>query len=82
MFGGQMHGYWGIGWLIGLLLFVAFVVGLVIFMIWVVRQTQKGSSVSQSSQQTSSAENILKERYARGEITRGEYLSMLEDIAG
>lgn len=82
MFGGQMHGYWGAGWLIGFVLLVIFLVGFVFFVVWVVRQIQKNTSEAQYSQPASTPKNILKERYAMGEISRDEYLSMLEDLKG
>ena len=77
-----MHGYGCAAWLIGSVLFVFFVVGVVLFIVWAVRQNQRDTYGSRFSQQSSSAENILKERYARGEISRDEYLSMLDDMKG
>lgn len=82
MFGGYMHGVGIAGWLVGLLgilLFIALIVGFIILIVWAVRQGQR-SQFRDKPQERSTPESILKERYARGEITRDEYLAMLDDI--
>ena len=81
-----MHGYgfgfagWGI-MLAGAFLVLLVVIGLIFLVIWAVRQG-KGPGRSESSQRSQSAEDILKARFARGEISREQYLSMLEDLNG
>lgn len=82
MFGGYMHGGGLAGWLVGLLgllLFVALIVGVIILIVWAVRQGQRSQSTGKSPEQPT-PESILKARYARGEITRDEYLSILDDL--
>lgn len=65
-----MHGFygmsWGMGfsWLIGL--------ALLIILIWVVVKVANSGSIS-SSQQSKSALEILKKRYAKGEISKQEF---------
>lgn len=75
----MMHGWGtGIGWgfgggLISLVLLIGLVVGAVYFARWI------GQSHSRSPRDLS-AEDALRERYARGEISREEYLRIKEDI--
>jgi putative membrane protein len=61
-FGG--HG-WGMGWwwIIGIIVIVAIV--------WVVVATMRSSSINQTS--SKSPLDVLKERYARGEIGKEEF---------
>ena len=81
-----MHGYgfgfagWGI-MLAGAILVLLVLIGLIFLVIWAVRQG-KGPGRNESGHRLQSAEDILKARYARGEITREQYLSMLEDLNG
>lgn len=81
-----MHGYgfgytgWGL-MAIGSVLFLLVLVGLILLVVWAVRQGKRSDRVD-NNQRTDSAEEILKARYARGEITREEYRSMLEDLKG
>lgn len=81
-----MHGYgfgfagWGI-MLAGAFLVLLVLIGLIFLVIWAVRQG-KGSGRNESGHRLQSVEDILKARYARGEITREQYLSMQEDLNG
>jgi len=67
MFGGALI-------LIGLLIAVAYALG------WRPNDLRLGGR--EPGEGTRSALDILKERYARGEITREEYQEMGRDIAG
>jgi putative membrane protein len=80
-----MHLNYGLGigvWIVGiifLILVIAFIVALIWFIVWLARRgryerREHMTSVSQSP------EEILKARYARGEITREQYQQMLEDL--
>ena len=62
------------------ILLLAFVVGFIVFIVWVVRQISRSSGSSATQAPRGNAEQILQERYARGEITREQYLQMLEDL--
>ncbi|MEJ2485412.1 MAG: SHOCT domain-containing protein [Anaerolineales bacterium] len=73
MFG---FGGWGV-LLFGFGFFALLLIGLIIFVVWAVRQG-KANQAQDGSQST--PEQILKVRYARGEITRKEYQSMMADI--
>jgi putative membrane protein len=79
--GRWMTGDWGMGWfgMIGMLLFWVFVIAGIVFLIrWLVQSagTRSNSGGSADSQ----AIEILKERYAKGEITRDEFESMRSDL--
>lgn len=84
-FGG--FGLWG--GLIGLLFNLAILVGIVLLVIWAVqRLNRSANSVAPTispngsgTGQSGSAHEILKVRYARGELTRDEYQTMLNDVS-
>lgn len=68
----------GIGWgfgggLISLVLLIGLVVGAVYFARWFGQRHSR-------SRRDLSAEDALRERYAKGEISREEYLRIKEDI--
>ncbi len=65
----HMHGYW-FAWWFGIIF-------LVLIVLFVVRQTRTDTKTNRSS-----ALDILDERYARGEISRDEYLERKKDITG
>lgn len=63
----------GLGWLGMALWWIIVVVGIVIFVRWLGRQAQRG-------EEGKSALDILKERYARGEIAKKEFEEKKRDI--
>ena len=79
--GPWMMGNWGMGWF-GFMFMIIFwgliIVGLVLLIRWLIQNTRgkTHSGVSTGSK----AMDILKERYARGEISRNEFESMKKDI--
>lgn len=81
----MMGGYRGMGFLgafLGLVLFLAILVGLVLLVIWAVRRLRQGSmSTPPQVMGGSTAKEILQARYAKGEITREQYLEMLKDLS-
>ena len=78
--GPGMIGGWGMGWwgFIPMLLFWGLIIAGVVFLIKVLAQgrTKTGSGFSE----TSNPLEVLKERYARGEITKEEYRQMKKVI--
>jgi len=78
--GPGMMGGWGMGWL-GMIFMMAFwilvIVGLVFLIKWLIQSTRGAKEVGHG---TSRALEILKERYARGEITKEEFEQMKKDI--
>ena len=76
-----MVGDWGMGWF-GMIFMIIFwgliIVGLVLLIRWLIQNT---NSKGQTGVRTgSNAMDILKERYARGEINRDEFESMKKDL--
>jgi putative membrane protein len=72
---------WGMGWfgMIFMLLFwVLIIVGIVFLIRWLVQN--RGSRSSSGVGTGSQAMEILKERYAKGEITSDEFESMKKEI--
>ena len=81
------HMWSGWGWggmfigVIFMLLFWGIVITLVFFAIRsLIRSNQSGESRDYPSRQPQTSLEILKERYARGEITRPEYQEMRSDL--
>lgn len=68
-------------------------IGLVVLVVWALaggtllagstagRQAAAGRQPPAAAAQANSAREILRERYARGEIDREEYLAKLKDLA-
>jgi putative membrane protein len=79
--GRWMMGGWGMGWL-GMLIMIIFwgliIAGVVSLIRWLVQNT--GSNRNENDSMRPKAIDILKERYARGEINRNEYETMKRDI--
>ncbi|MDA3951025.1 MAG: SHOCT domain-containing protein [Spirochaeta sp.] len=84
----MMHGNWGWGTgmgfgygggIVSILLIALIVVGGFFLIRWIIRRTD-GGGISLGGPSSQDPENILKERYAKGEISREEYLNMLSDM--
>jgi len=79
------YGYSGVG-LVGMILSaivsVAFVIGLVLLIVWVIRRMSANPShyVAQTPA-SQSARDIAQMRYAKGEITRDEYQQIITDLS-
>ena len=76
---GNMHGGWnimhyGYG---GLIMWLVFI-GVIILIVFLVMQFSKGKSKEPNPHE--SALDILKKRYARGEITKEEFEQMKQDL--
>ena len=78
--GPGMMGGWGMPWF-GMIFMIIFwgllIVGLVFFIRWLIQTTKGEKDVVHGS---SSAVDILKERYARGEINKEEFEQMKNDL--
>ncbi len=72
MMGWAANPWWGI---LGMVFGVAVLAGLVLLVVWAVRQFAPAGGPAGSR-----ALEILKERYARGEITREQYEQMRRDL--
>ncbi|MFH1241560.1 MAG: SHOCT domain-containing protein [Pseudomonadota bacterium] len=78
--GPGMMGGWGTGWFGGIFMIVFWVlviVGLVFFIKWLIQASKGGSTTTQTG---STALEILKERYARGEIDKEEFEQKKRDL--
>jgi len=69
---GGMGGFMGFGWLIWII-----IIGVIV---WAVTQFSKQRSGAHRDTGEQSPEDILKQRYARGEITREEYIKIKQDL--
>lgn len=80
----MMHGDgyygWGMGfgWILMVFFWVVVLAGSVLLVRWV---ASYGEKKGQGTAATETALDILKKRYARGEITREEYERMRKDIS-
>ncbi len=78
------HGLWGglaLPMMLGLgLLKLALFVGLIALAVWLLRSRQQAPQASRA--QESAALDILKVRYARGEITTEQYEEMRRTLEG
>ena len=82
MHGGLYSGMGGLGWiggLLGFLFFVGLVIVLVGVAVWLWRRGSLGRKTVATAN-VSSAHTVLDERYARGELSREDYLQMREDL--
>lgn len=79
--GGMMGGgWWGpgyglFGWLFMLLFWVLIIAGAVLIVRWLMDQARSPGSASQET-----ALDILKKRYASGEITKEQFEAMKQDL--
>ena len=76
---GHWYGNYGwIGLIFNLLLTIGFIVGIIFLVVWIVKEINKNNG--KNVKKESSLIEIVKERYAKGEITRDEYLNLLTDL--
>jgi len=81
----MMYGYGGnwIGMIVGLIITVLVIGGFIILAIWAVRRISGSSETSTLPRKSGeSTREIAQARYARGEITREEYQTILSDLEG
>src|SRR5262249_41529378 len=76
----MMWGSWGIGMMLMMFLFwAAIIVAIVFFIRWLITAGDQRQQVV-SRHDTESALDILKKRYARGEISKAEFQDMRQDL--
>src|SRR5665648_147144 len=74
---GSFGGFGLIGMFIGLIFWILIIVGIVLLIKWLLDQNKLGG---QSSMTGESAMEILKKRYAKGEISKEEFEQMKRDL--
>jgi len=77
MMGGFFGG--GLGWIgmiFGFIFFVVIVIGIILLIVWLVRRS--GYNVADKTSMHSL--EILKERYAKGELTKEQYENMKKEL--
>jgi len=79
MWGWPMMGFGGIGMIFGFIFFIAIIIGVVLLIVWLVRRTGL-TDFSISDKQGSRSLDILKERYARGELTKEQYENIKKEL--
>ncbi|WP_206886135.1 SHOCT domain-containing protein [Alicyclobacillus mali (ex Roth et al. 2021)] len=75
MMGGYGFGMMGLYWFLSVLMLLAAIV----LVIWAILRMKPFGSLAQHEPYDRAVE-VLRERYARGEISREEYLERLEDL--
>ncbi len=77
-------GGWGMSW-VGQILMAAFwiavIVGIVFLIRWLILSTRQSGGAGAGQQSGDTALDILRQRYARGEIDRETYDQMRKDLA-
>lgn len=70
---GMMWGWWGMGWIFMIILWGLIIVGIIFLIRYLVVTTKSGKGEE-------SALEILKKRYARGEINKEEFEQKKKDL--
>ena len=70
---GMMWGWWGIGWIFMVLFWGFVILGLILFVRWLV-------GMGRTSRPEETPLDILKKRYARGEIDKEEFEQKKKDL--
>ncbi|MCL5070337.1 MAG: SHOCT domain-containing protein [Actinobacteria bacterium] len=82
MMGGFFGG--GLGWIgmiFGFIFFVAIIIGIIFLIVWLVRRTGYSINDYSITDKTSTHSlEILKERYAKGELTKEQYENMKKEL--
>ncbi|WP_231493399.1 SHOCT domain-containing protein [Alicyclobacillus macrosporangiidus] len=69
-------GFMSLYWILSALILIAGI----LLVLWAIVRVVRRGSLSQNDKEHDHAVRLLKERYARGEIDREEYLQRLKDL--
>ena len=81
--GPGMMGDWGMGWFGGIFMiifWVLIIVGLIFLIKWLIQSTRGVSGLTHHGYSSNKGLDILKERYARGEIDKQEFEEKKKDL--
>jgi len=79
MMGGFYGGGMGwIGMILGFIFFILIIIGIIFLIIWAVKRSTHSEIEDKTGNK---ALEVLKERYAKGEITKEQYESMKKDLS-
>ncbi|HEY4662967.1 MAG TPA: SHOCT domain-containing protein [Candidatus Humimicrobiaceae bacterium] len=76
MWGWPMMGFGGFGMIFGFIFFVAIVIGVIFLIVWLIRRSGYGTADKTSAHSL----EILKERYAKGELSKEQYENMKKEL--
>ena len=71
-----MMGFGGLGMIFGFIWFIAIIVGIVFFIVWLVKRF----TYSATDKTGTLSLEILKERYAKSELTKEQYENIKKDL--
>jgi putative membrane protein len=71
-----MMGFGAFGMIFGFIFFMAVIAGIVFLIVWLVKRVGNTTTDKTGSRSL----EILKERYAKGEITKEQYENMAKDL--
>jgi uncharacterized membrane protein len=75
----MMYGYWGLGMWGGAALMILFWIGIILLALWGFRRLFPDQRLPPPAPSRSALE-IAQSRYSRGEISRDEYLALINDL--
>jgi putative membrane protein len=78
-YGGGLYGYGWVGMILSTVFWVLLIIGLILLIKWLVQSKGGGGPLVPHS--SSRAIDILKERYARGEIDKQEFEDKKRDLS-
>jgi len=66
--------------ILGFIFFILIIIGIILFIIWLIKRvTHSGTEKLKTGNK---AIEVLKERYAKGEITKEQYEDIKKDLIG
>lgn len=77
MMGGSCGSIGWIGMILGIIFFIAIIVGVILLIVWIVKRTTHSTTEPKTDIK---ALEVLKERYAKGEITKEQYEDIKKDL--
>ena len=72
-----MMGFGGLGMIFGSIWFIAIIAGIVFFIVWLVKRTGYAATDKAGNRSL----EIIKERYAKSELTKEQYENMRKDLS-